>query len=165
MINRWMRGDSVTSYTAIIVALLAGILMGVTMFEESAAQNMTSTANQTAGNQTGTQFGNLTQADFEPVKNSLLSAREALQNEQNQGAFNAFSDASNQLFAAFDSQGVDRIKILSGEFKPVETNIEKAKEALINNDNPAALNALNSADLELLKITQQLPLGGTEEED
>jgi hypothetical protein len=61
------------------------------------------------------------------------------------------------LFGLLDNQGEDRIKVLAGQFEPIQTNIENAQDALRNNDNSTALNALNSADSELLKVTQQLP--------
>jgi hypothetical protein len=119
------------------------------------------TTNQTAGNQTtagaGAQLANLTQADFGTLRENLASAREGLQGDDNEAAFTALSSANNDLFGVIDSQGEDRIKVLAGQLKPIQTSIDKAQDAIRNNDNSTALNALNSVDTELLKLTQQLP--------
>ena len=161
MVNRWMNGRAILMSIATTSALLATISIGVNMFEESAAQNATSTANQTAGNQTtaggGAQLANLTQADFETVIEDLTSAREGLQSDDNEAAFSALSSANNDLFGVISSQGDDRIKALAAQFKPVQSSLDNAQDAIRNNDNSTALNALNSADSELLKLTQQLP--------
>jgi hypothetical protein len=161
MVKRWMNGRAILMSIATISGLLATISIGVTMFEESAAQNATSTTNQTAGNQTtagaGAQLANLTQADFGTLRENLASAREGLQGDDNEAAFTALSSANNDLFGVIDSQGEDRIKVLAGQLKPIQTSIDKAQDAIRNNDNSTALNALNSVDTELLKLTQQLP--------
>jgi hypothetical protein len=117
------------------------------------------TTNQTAGNQTtaGAQLANLTQADFETLRENLASAREGLQGLENEAAFTALTSANNDLFSIIDSQGEDRIKALAGQLKPIQTSLDKAQDAIRNNDFPMALNALTSADSEILKLTQQLP--------
>jgi hypothetical protein len=166
MINRWMNGRAILMSIATISALLATISIGVTMFEESAAQNATSTANQTAAppapTAAGAQLANLTQADFESLREDLTSAREGLQGLDSEAAFSALSSANDDLFDVISSQGGDRIKALGAYFMPVQTSIDNALDAIRNSDNPKALNALNSADSELLKLTQQLP---AEEDD
>jgi hypothetical protein len=168
MVKRWMNEHAILGSIATISALLATISIGVTMFEESAAQNATSTANQTAGNQTtagaGAQLANLTQADFETLRENLASAREGLQGDENEAAFTALSSANNDLFGIIDSQGEDRIKALAGQLNPIQTSLDKAQDAIRNNDNSTALNALNSADTELLKLTQQLPADEDDDE-
>jgi hypothetical protein len=160
MVKRWMNEHAILGSIATISALLATISIGVTMFEESAAQNATSTANQTAG----AQLANLTQADFETLRENLASAREGLQGDENEAAFTALSSANNDLFGIIDSQGEDRIKALAGQLNPIQTSLDKAQDAIRNNDNSTALNALNSADTELLKLTQQLPADEDDDE-
>jgi hypothetical protein len=126
------------------------------------------TTNQTAGNQTtagaGAQLANLTQADFETLRENLASAREGLQGLENEAAFTALTSANNDLFSIIDSQGEDRIKALAGQLKPIQTSIDKAQDAIRNNDFPMALNALTSADSEILKLTQQLPADEDDDE-
>jgi ABC-type Na+ efflux pump permease subunit len=155
-----MNEHAILGSIATISALLATISIGVTMFEESAAQNATSIANQTAG----AQLANLTQADFETLRENLASAREGLQGDENEAAFTALSSANNDLFGIIDSQGEDRIKALAGQLNPIQTSLDKAQDAIRNNDNSTALNALNSADTELLKLTQQLPADEDDDE-
>jgi hypothetical protein len=46
--------------------------------------------------------------------------------------------------------------------QPVRNHIDNAQKALIGGDTAGALNELNSADVELLKITQKLPSGAEE---
>ena len=48
------------------------------------------------------------------------------------------------------------IKPLIEIFKPLQDNIDSARDALRNNDTANALQLLNSTDAELLKITPQL---------
>ena len=119
------------------------------------------TTNQTAATPTptaaGAQLANLTQADFETVIEDLTSAREGLQGLDNEAAFSALTSANNDLFGVISSQGDDRIKALAAQFKPVQTSIDNAQDALRNNDFAMALNGLTSADSELLKLTQQVP--------
>jgi hypothetical protein len=126
------------------------------------------TTNQTAGNQTtagaGAQLANLTQANFETLRENLASAREGLQGLENEAAFTALTSANNDLFSIIDSQGEDRIKALAGQLKPIQTSIDKAQDAIRNNDFPMALNALTSADSEILKLTQQLPADEDDDE-
>ena len=50
-------------------------------------------------------------------------------------------------------------------FKPLQDNIDSARDALRNNDTANALQLLNSTDSELLKITPQPPAEETEGEE
>ena len=51
------------------------------------------------------------------------------------------------------------------EFKPVADRITSAQGTLQNNDKRKALNELNTIDIELFKLNQQLPPGQPEEEE
>ena len=60
------------------------------------------------------------------------------------------------------------MKTLMQIFKPLQDSVDSARDALRNNDTTNALQQLNSTDVELLKITQQLPpeeQEGEEEEE
>jgi hypothetical protein len=48
---------------------------------------------------------------------------------------------------------------------PLQDSIDSTRDALRNNDTVKALQQLNTADVELLKITQQLPPGEQEGEE
>lgn len=145
-------------FAIVISSLLAAISITLTNFQtvvvaQQNATNTTTTANQTGG---GGQLASFTQADFEPLIDNLASAREALTDQDKQAAYDALSSASNDLFGLLNNQEENRISVLAGQFKPIQTSIDNAQQALRNNDNIKALNSLNTADNELLKITQQL---------
>jgi hypothetical protein len=144
--------------------------------QEAAAQNATTTTtNQTAGNQTQgggaatrAVMGNLTQADFGPVTDNLNTARESLQTNDTTAAYDAVNSAESELFGLASGQGEQNMKALMQQFKPLQDTIDSTRDALRNNDTAKTLQQLNTADVELLKITQQLPSGeeeGEEEEE
>jgi hypothetical protein len=109
------------------------------------AQNQTSTANQTSG-----PLGNLTSADFDPVEDNLAYAREQLQDNNIPEAYRALGWANNDLFTATN-------ELEPEPFKPLLTQLQDAQDALLNKDMNKAFNGLGSAELELLKLNQQVP--------
>jgi hypothetical protein len=144
------------------------ILLLPSLQQEAVAQNVSSTnttmANQTAGNQTqgggataGVAMGNLTQADFGPVSDSLDTIRESLQNNDTTEAYDEVNSAGSELFGLANDQGEQSMKALMQQFKPLQDNIDSIRDALRGNDAVKALQQLNTADFELLKITLQLP--------
>jgi hypothetical protein len=72
-------------------------------------------------------------------------------------AYNAVDSADNELFGLANGQGE--------QFKPLQDTIDSARDALRNNDAAKALQQLDTAEVELLKITQQLPPGEEEGEE
>lgn len=153
------------------------ILLPPLLQQEAAAQNATTTTNQTAGNQTQgggaaatarAAIGNLTQADFGPVTDNLNTARESLQTNDTTAAYDAVNSAESELFGLANDQGEQNMKAVMQQFKPLQDSIDSIRDTLRNNDTAKALQQLNTADVELLKITQQLPPGeeeGEEEEE
>jgi hypothetical protein len=152
------------------------ILLPPLLQQEAAAQNATTTTtNQTAGNQTQgggaatrAVMGNLTQADFGPVTDNLNTARESLQTNDTTAAYDAVNSAESELFGLASGQGEQNMKAVMQQFKPLQDTIDSTRDALRNNDTAKTLQQLNTADVELLKITQQLPSGeeeGEEEEE
>jgi NhaP-type Na+/H+ or K+/H+ antiporter len=136
--------------------------------QEAVAQNATTTTNQTAGNQTqggGAAMANLTQADFGPVTDNLNTARESLQTNDTTAAYDAVNSAGSGLFGLANDQGEQNMKAVLQQFKPLQDSIDSTRDALRNNDTAKALQQLNTADVELLKITQSLPDGEQEEEE
>ncbi len=141
--------------------------------QEAVAQNATTTTNQTAGNQTqggggaagGAAMANLTQADFGPVTDNLNTARESLQTNDTTAAYDAVNSAGSELFGLANDQGEQNMKAVLQQFKPLQDSIDSTRDALRNNDTAKTLQQLNTADVELLKITQSLPDGEQEEEE
>ena len=157
--------------TGILAAVVLAMTIAVTQIlpplqHEAVAQNATAT-NQTAGNQTqggGAAMGNLTQADFGPVRDSLNTAREALQTNDTTSAYGAVNTVGSELFGLANDQGEQNMKVLRKQFKTIQESIDSTRYALRDNDAAKALQQLNTADVELLKITQQLTPGEQEEE-
>jgi hypothetical protein len=147
--------------------------------QEAVAQNATTTTtttttttNQTAGNQTqgggaatGAAMANLTQADFGPVTDNLNTARESLQTNDTTAAYAAVNSAELELFGLASDQGEQNMKALMQQFKPLQDSIDSTRDALRNNNTANAIQQLNTADVELLRITQQLPSGDQEVEE
>ena len=164
----------------IMAATVLAIIMAATQIiiqpfqQEALAQNAsspnTAMANQTAGNQTqggaaaGAAMGNLTQADFGPVSDSLNTVRESLQDNDTAAAYDEVNSAGSELFGLANDQGEQNMNALTQQFKPLQDNIDSIRDALRDNDTSKALQQLNTTDAELLKITQQLPSEEPEEE-
>lgn len=131
--------------------------------------------NQTTGNQTqagggamgGNIMANFIPSDLDPVTDNLNTAREALQNNDTTEAFNALSSVRNELFALTNDMEPGQITVLYQTLSPLQAQIDQAQDGLQRSDLPNALEALNSADSELLKLTEQMGLSGGEtvEED
>ena len=171
-----MKSDRVLIAIVVVVAtvLATQTLLPPVLQQEAAAQNATTTTtNQTAGNQTqggGTAatratMGNLTQADFGPVTDNLNTARESLQTNDTTAAYDAVNSAESELFGLANDQGEQNMKALMQQFKPLQDSIDGTRDALTNNDTVKALQQLDTADVELLKITQKLPSGEEEGEE
>lgn len=119
--------------------------------------------NQTMTNQTGEGGGaatlaNLTQTDFESITENLAEARQALQNNDTSGVLDELSSASEELFQLISGQfDPDHMSAITEQFKPLQTHIDQARGAALKNNHTETLEEINSADSELLKITQELP--------
>jgi hypothetical protein len=154
----------------ISLAMLSGLLAvaGVTGgigFEEATSQNATTTANQTGTttqNQTSSALANLTRADFEPVTSAMNSARESLIDNATQEAYFSMNFADNALFRTAIEEGPSAVPSIVEMSQPVLNHIDDAQKALREGDTPRALNEINSANVELVKITQGLPAGEAE---
>jgi len=167
----------------VLIAIVAAIVVVTTIAatqtlpllqQEAVAQNATTTTtNQTAGNQTQgggaaatrAAIGNLTQADFGSLRDNLNTARESLQTNDTTAAYDAINSADNELFGLANDQGEQNMKALMQQFKPLQDSIDSTRDALSNNDTVKALQQLDTADVELLKISQQLPPGEEEGEE
>jgi hypothetical protein len=117
----------------------------------SPTANQTEAAPSTAANVTT----NVTSEDLEPVRDSLNTAREGLQDNDTQAALEAINDADGTLFALVTEEGSQGG--LAEQLKTLQGNLDTARESLHNNDNSKALEDLNTADSQVLVITQALP--------
>jgi len=138
--------------------------------QQNTTTNTTSIiSNQTNGiaNQTGggaAALANITQTDLESITEDLGQARQALQNNDTSGVLDELSSASEELFQVISGQfDPDNMAAIDEQFKPLQTHIDQARGAALKNDNTKTLEEINSADSELLKITQGLPASEEEE--
>src|SRR5918994_2062254 len=117
----------------------------------------TPTANQTAAvpSTAANVTTNVTSGDLEPVRDSLNTAREGLQDNDTQAALEAINDADGTLFALVTEEGSQGG--LAEQLKTLQGDLDTARESLHNNDNSKALEDLNTADSQVLVITQALP--------
>jgi hypothetical protein len=120
--------------------------------QESIAQTST---NQTMQNQTVLQRGNVTAEDLDPIEDNLVAAREALHGKFNQTAFNLLSDVNNDLFRMVRLAEPESAAVMQ-ELQTVQTAIDSAQDAIRNNDIAKALQDLGSADIEVLRLNQQV---------
>jgi hypothetical protein len=165
---------AIVAVTTILATTMAAtqILLPSLLQQEVVAQNATTATNQTTGSQTQgggatttrAAMGNLTQADFGPVTDSLNTARESLEDNDTAAAYDAVNSAESELFGLANDQGEQNMKALMQQLKPLQDSIDGTRDALRNNDTAKALQQLNTVDVELVKITQQLPPEEQEEE-
>jgi hypothetical protein len=156
-----------------LLVLIAATLLTITttaanqmllplMQQDAVAQNATAT-NQT--NQTQAAMSNLTQADLESVADDIAAATEALMSNDTTEAYNTVNSIDQSLFNTANDQGEQNVKPLMEIFKPLQDNIDSARDALRNNDTANALQLLNSTDAELIKMTPQVSAEEQEEEE
>lgn len=162
-----------------VIAVVSSFLFGAASvgmmphIQEANAQNATTATNQTAtptANQTGATGAtqnqsslpaNLTNSDFGRIRDDLARVRDALQDNNNVQAYRALGWADNEVFILASDQG-NQMKALLAQLKPLQDNIQKAQEAILQGNNSTALNELGSAEVSLLKVTQKLPSGDTD---
>ena len=82
----------------------------------------------------GATMGNLTQADFGPVSDTLDTVRESLQNIDTTAAYDEVNSAGGKLFGLANDQGEQNMKARMQQFKPIQDSIDSTRDALRNND-------------------------------
>jgi hypothetical protein len=102
----------------------------------------------------------LTQADFELLKQDLTEARQALENNDTTTLLDELNSASGELFQVISNQ-FDPVNVegITQEFDPLQTHIDQAQEEALKGDRARTMEEVNTAESELLKITQMLPSG------
>lgn len=121
---------------------------------------VSSIGNQTSTNQTGTAAlsANLTQVDFELLKQDLTEARQALENNDTTAVLDQLNSASGELFQVVSNQfDPVHVEAITQEFNLLQTHIDQAQEEALKGDHERTMVELSAAQSELLKITQTLP--------
>jgi hypothetical protein len=142
------------------LVLIAGVVISAVLIAMPAGptSNLGATAQSTnattAANQTGLDIGNVTASDFSATWDSLGEARDAIYDNDTFTAFAAINDADSNVVWAV-GQSALRQQILA-----IRDQLNNAQDAALNQDLGQALKDVNSASVELIKITQQLPQGG-----
>lgn len=130
--------------------------------ENQSSALVDSTQNQSIANQTGMAAlsANLTQSDFDLLRQDLTEARQALENNDTTALLDELNSASGELFQVssrhFDS---DHVEAMTEEFNPLQTNIDRAQETALKDNHTGTLEELNAAETELFTIIQMLPSG------
>ena len=159
-----------------IVASISGLTTSEVFGQNSTSSNLTQAAGQqntTNASSTSSNLtlaaagpgpmGVLTQSDFGELTDNINSAREALKDNDPAGAIGDLGSAETEVRVFMTQVG--------GEDSPggqqlltVLNHINTAQDSSGNNDTLKAFQEINSADTELLKITQKLPADGDEDD-
>jgi hypothetical protein len=145
--------------SAVLIAISADSINNQEATAQTANATAAQTANATAANQTGASIGNITSADFSTIQDNLDMARNAIFDNDTYTAFFAMNDADSALY------GIVGGTSLQQQLKPFRDQLNNAQDAVANNDLAKALQDINSAGVELVKVTQQLPSGEEGEEE
>src|ERR687891_426246 len=128
--------------------------------ENQSSSLVDSTQNQTIANQTGTAAlsANLTQSDFDLLKQDLTEARQALESNDTTTLLDELNSASGELFQVTSRQfDPDHVDAMIQEFNPLQTHIDRAQEAALKDNHTGTQEELSAAESELLTIIQILP--------
>lgn len=174
--NFWLVMKQIFSVT--VALLLVASIYGLTNSDvfgqnstssnltQAAGQQNTTNANSTSSNTTQAAGGPgsmaaLTQSDFGELTDNLNSAREALRDNDPAGALGDLGSAETEVRVFMTQIGGENS---SGgqQLSTVLNYINTAQDASGSNDTLKAFQEINSADTELLKITQKLPADGDE---
>jgi hypothetical protein len=159
-----------TIFIALISSLLIVIVVtvGIEPQEATSQSNLEAFSRMSTQNQTGTQnqtqivLANLTRTDLGPVTTALDSARDSILNNSSLEAYTFLNDADDALFRTAIGEGPSAAMTIIKISEPIRNHIESAQNALLAGDLPSALNERNSAEVELVRITQGLPAGEEE---
>jgi hypothetical protein len=137
-----------------------GILNQTFVIENQSSALIDPTQNQTIANQTGTAVlsANLTQSDFDTLRQDLTEARQALESNDTTSLLDELNSASGELFQVTSRQfDPDHVDAMIQEFNPLQTHIDRAQEAALKDNHTGTQEELSAAESELLTIIQILP--------
>ena len=123
--------------------------------ENQSSALVDSTQNQSIANQTGMAAlsANLTQSDFDLLRQDLTEARQALENNDTTALLDELFQVSSRHFDP------DHVEAMTEEFNPLQINIDRAQETALRDNHTGTLEELNAAETELFTIIQMLPSG------
>lgn len=154
-----------------VITSISGLTASEIFGQNATSSNLTqATRQQNTTNATSSQtagpgpMGTLTQSDFEELTDNLNSAREALKDNDPAGAVGDLGSAETEV-RVFMTQIGGEDSAGGQQLGQVLNHINAAQDSSGNNDTLTAFQAINTADTELLKITQILPANGNEDED
>jgi hypothetical protein len=140
------------------LTILMTFLLVVVVYN-SGVQNL---FGQTSQQPSAASTANLTKSDFSPIITSLVSVRQGIMNNESVSAYNALNSASADIFGLSQNaaNGNDTlVEQLTTQLRPVQNTIDNIRDALRDNNATQAMRSLNSGDLRLLNIIQELPAG------
>ena len=105
----------------------------------------------------------LTQSDFGDLTDNLNSARDAIKDNDTAGALEDLGSADTGV-RVFMTQVGGENSTGGQQLLTVLKHINMAQDASGNNDTLKSFQEINTADTELLKITQKLPADGDEDD-
>jgi hypothetical protein len=143
-----------------ILAPISGVTTSEVMGQQQNATNTTSTSSnltQVAGT-----MANLTQSDFDELIDNLNSARGAIRDNDTAAVTGELGSAETEVRTFMTEAGGEN-STGGQQLSTVLDHINTAQDASGSNDTLKAFQAINTADTELLKITQKLP--ASEDED
>ena len=130
--------------------------------ENQSSALVDSTQNQSIANQTGMAAlsANLTQSDFDLLRQDLTEARQALENNDTTALLDELNSASGELFQVSSRQfDPDHVEAMTEQFNPLQTHIDRAQETALKDNHTGTLQELSAAESELSAIVQMLPSG------
>ena len=154
-----------------MVATISGLTASEVFGQNATSSNQTKAiGQQNTTNATSTQaaagpgpMAALSQSDFGELTGNLNSAREALRDNDPAGAVGDLGSAETEV-RVFMTQVGGEDSPGGQQLSTVLNHINTAQDSSGNNDTLKAFQEINSADTELLKITQKLPTDGDEDD-
>jgi hypothetical protein len=143
-----------------VITSISGLTASEVFGQDATSSNLTQAAGQqNTTNATSSQaagpgpMGALTQSDFGELIDNLNSAREALKDNDPAGAVGDLGSAETEV-RVFMTQVGGEDSAGGQQFLAVLNHINMAQDSSGNNDTLKAFQDINSADTELLKITE-----------
>lgn len=130
---------------------------GILLFRTAVGQQQEDQPNQTG---TAALSANLTQSDFELLRQDLIEAKQALENNDTTTLLDELNSASGELFQVSSRQfDPDHVEEITEEFNPLQTHIDRAQETALKDNHTGTLKELSAAESELFEIIKMLPSG------
>lgn len=151
-----MKKQSHSQVSILSTSLIVIILVATTAFHS----NIQNALGQVNPEPSAAANANLTTADFDATINNLIAARQGIMINDSVSAYDAINAAGASLFLTGSSTtgGNESMrKELAKQFTPVQSSLDNTREALRDLNNTQALRSLNSADIRMLSITEELP--------